>query len=171
MSRLFHGVFFRGHGIRYCAFLSLFWICGLISGVLTILLAGHPLFALMRGTDFFSVSIVGLLGSTSLPFLFSVFAVYIHKHWLLFPICFLKGLFFSFVSLLIWGSFDSAGWLVWRLLMFSDWASLPVLFLYWLRHISGKRSCSGYEVMLIASVYVLIASVDYCYISPFCAML
>lgn len=171
MARLFHGdlLYFR----QSCrsTILALFWISGLIAGAAAYFFAGHFLSSLMHGILSGSVSIVSLLCVTVLPFLFSAFAVYICEPRLLYPICFGKAFLFSVVSMAVWISFGSAGWLVRWLLMFSDLVSLPLLYLFWLRHISGQRSFSGLEILLVASACMLIGSVDYCCISPFVAML
>ena len=151
--------------------LALFWISGILSGVAAFCFAGNPLLPMMRGILDGSVSIVGLLCVTVFPFLVSAFAVYICAPWLLFAVSFLKGFLFGFLSAAILVAFGSAGWLIRWFLMFSELVSLPLLYWFWVRNISGERGFSGAEVLVILSLLILIGSVDYCCISPFLAML
>lgn len=171
MAQYFHREqsHFRLH--RSSLFLGLLWAFGFAAGVIVHCTVG-PLFSLwMPGIFRNPVSIVGLLCVTCFPYLFSAFAVYIGLRWLLYPVCFFKAVMFSVVSAGIWSQFGSAGWLAWLLIMFSDVLSLPFLFGYCFRHISGFRVFSTSEVLFTVSFLVLIGSVDYSCISPFLANL
>lgn len=168
MAHMFHGGSGRS---KYSVALALFWICGILCGASLFLMAGSSNASLMRGLVSGSVSIVGLLGVTVLPFLISAYAVSISEPKLLFPVCFGKAFCFSYVSAGILWSFGSAGWLIRWLLMFSEFLTLPVLYGYWQRHISGKHPFSGMETGCILALLILIGSVDYRCISPFLAML
>lgn len=148
-----------------CAFLF-----GLISGVLFSMSASDALFPTMRAAVFGCVSIPGLLSATLLPFLFSAFAVYISCQKLLIPIAFCKAFVFAFVGTGILGAFGSAGWLVRLLLMFSDVASLPLLWWYWQKSLSGSGRFVR-NTAIAAGFALLIGSVDYCVVSPFLANL
>ena len=151
--------------------LSFVWLCGLAVGVIVHCIAGSVFASLMRGILSESVSIFGLICVIVLPFLFSAFAVYIGLRWLLYPICFGKTMLVSLIASSVWVQFGSAGWLAWLLTMFSDMISLPLFYRYCLRHVSGFRSFSFSELVVTFSACIFIGSVDYCYISPFLAML
>ena len=171
MAQYFHREQSNFRQLYSSTFLGLAWAFGFAAGLIVHCTVG-PVFSLwMPGIMRSPVSIVGLLCVTCFPFLFSAFAVYIGMRWLLYPVCFGKALLFSAVSAGIWVQFGSAGWLAWLLIMFSDVVSLPLLFGYCSRHISGFRLFSASEVLFTVSCLILIGSVDYGCISPFLAKL
>lgn len=151
------------------AVLAFSFLFGILSGVVLFFAAGVHAFPLMRGSVAGSVSIVSLLLLNYLPFLISAYAVYISKAWLLFPVAFLRGCLFSFVSLGTSVGFGSAGWLVRLFLLFSDALSLPLLYLFWQRHISGDHQLDFWEIFVYLSLISLIGSIDHRLISPFLA--
>ena len=148
--------------------LALSWITGLFVGAFIAYLAGDPLFSLMRMALCRPVSIVSLLLTTCLPFLISAIAVYISKPDLLPLIALLKGVSFSMVSIAVFHAFGTAGWMMRSLVMFTDLAALPVLYVFWHRHISGEFPVSmrdfGYVLVLCA-----VCSLDVYWITPFLA--
>ena len=152
-------------------FLALFWILGIALGIVYAAVCRSHVASLMRGFLSGTVSIVGLLCVSVIPFLFSAFAVLISKPRILFLVAFGKGFFFSFVSCGFLFSLGSAGWLFRLLLMFSDLVSMPVLFWYWQRHISGEACFSAVQSLFVASLLILIGSIDFCCVSPFLALL
>lgn len=156
-------------GCRF--FLAFSWLAGLACGILVYLSAGNFLLSLMRSTLYVPVSIVGLLCVTTFPFLLSAFAVFLSKPVLLLPICFGKAFLFAFASIGILQAFGSAGWLLRWLLLFSDCASIPLLYWFWLRYLPGYRSLSGWEAASMLSLWLLIGSVNYSVISPLLARL
>ena len=154
-------------GCRF--FLACFWLSGILCGVLAFLSAGRTLVSLMRSTLLVPVSIVGMLCVTILPFLLSAFAVSLSKPVFLLPICFGKAFLFAFVSIGILQAFGSAGWMFRWILLFSDCVCVPLLYWFWLRHISGVRSLYGGEAALMCALGLLIGSVNFSIISPFLA--
>ena len=158
---------------RKCCFLllALCWVAGLLSGVYVFLSAGSSLDSVMRSALTGPVSIVGLLCVTIIPFLLSAFAVYISGPWLLLPVCFGDAFVFSFVSLGVTGCGGYAGWLIRWLLVFSASVSSPLLYLYWLRHLTGRRRFDYWETAWVLCICALIGSVDFRIISPFLARL
>ena len=147
--------------------LAFFWCAGLFCGMSGYLTAGMSFLPWMRGAVLGSVSIVGLLGITILPFLISALAVSFSIPWLQLLVCFCKAFLFSFVSLGVWQAFGSAGWLAWLLLMFSDCMGMPLLYGFWLRHLSGDSAVGRLETGCYLAAFVLLGSVDYRIISPF----
>ena len=158
---------------RKCCFLLLAfcWIAGLVSGASVCLAAGDSLDSLMRGAAARPVSIVSLLGVTVFPFLFSAFAVYISEPWLLLPVSFGEAFALSFVSLGMMQWSGSAGWLVRWLLVFSASLASPLVYLYWLRHLTGRRRFDGLEAVCVLCLCALIGSVDFRLVSPLLARL
>lgn len=152
-------------------FLAFFWLTGILFGAWISVAAGEPLLSLMRGAFSSSVSIVGLLLVTTLPFLLSALAVFLSGPGWLLPLSFGNGFLYSYVCLTVLRCFGSAGWLVRLLLCFGICMMTPVLYFFWLRHISGERKNIFGEVFFLFSLAVLIASIDYSLVSPFLANL
>ena len=153
----------------YYFYLAICWCLGLLCGTILFQRADPSFFSLMRSACVGPVSIVGLLGVSLIPFLLSAFAVFISAHWLLLLICLLKAGCFAAVSLGIMEAFGTAGWLVRILLLFSDSISVILLYIFWLRHLCGRRRFCCLDMLLFFSLSTLLSSVDYCIISPFWA--
>ena len=149
--------------------LAFSFFAGLLMGVTLFLGVNAAQLSLMRGSGNGSVSIVLLFVTNCLPFLISAYAVYLSKAWLLFPVAFLRGCLFAFAAMGTGSCFGSAGWLFRPLFLFSDTLSLPVLYLFWLRHISGDHKFDFGEIVLYLAIVLLTGSIDYCLISPFLA--
>lgn len=130
--------------------------------------AGSSLASLMRSTPQDAVSIAGLLCLTFFPFLISAFAVSLSRS-ALFLVCFGKAFLFAFAALGVSQAFGCAGWLLLRLILFSDCMLLPLLYFLWLRLLAGN-SC-GWENACIWALALLIVSIDYRIISPILASL
>ena len=153
---------------KFCKlFLALSWHFGLLCGVLITDKCDPDLLSLMRSAVLSRVSIVGLLAVTFLPFLLSAFAVIFSSPWLMIPISFLKAFSFGYCASAVSTSFGSAGWLVRWLLLFSACCSVPVLYWFWLRHISGSQKSLWMDLVLCAVIVLLIGCLDYRVISPF----
>lgn len=153
---------------KYSIFILAFiWCFGIIIGVGSYLSAGDSFVSLMRMAAGRNVSIVNLLISSMLPFLFSAFAVYLHSMQLLAVLCFLKAWLFGFVSCGVLTAFGSAGWLVWLMLMFSDIFCLIPLWWYWISQFRSANRVHGTRLAGCLSAVLLIVSLDYSFISPF----
>lgn len=152
-------------------FLALFWIAGLLFGIFCFQHTDNLLLLWMRRIPEGAVSIVGLLTVSVFPFLISAFAVYLCASKPLFVIAFLKAAVFSFVSCWISLSYKDAGWLIRFFYMGGSLISLPVLFWFWARHISGEMPFSWAEVFFILSMLFLLECVNFCRILPFAAIL
>ena len=147
------------------------WLLGSLAGAACSVSAGEPLASLMYSAMERRVSFVSLLGILILPFLFSVFAVYIHSLGILFVICFLKAFSFSFVFAAVCAAFPDSYWLLRWLLMFSECLVIPVLFWFWLHFLSGKRSGLLLPSVVSAMAILFVAAIDHTYISAFLAEL
>lgn len=147
-------------------FLACFWCSGLICGMVLYFSAGDITVSLMRMAVSGRASIVDLLMSVLLPFLISALAVYIFKPGLLAVLAFFKALLFAFFSMGTVEAFGSAGWLIRLLLMFSDICMTVILYLYWMRYISGQRKFSAIYCGAYGAAALLIGSIDYCFIAP-----
>lgn len=163
--------FSRDFRKRYIFFLAFVWLLGLLSGIGFSDLAGDSLFSMMRGAAKSSVSIVSLLSISLLPFLFSALTVYIHSFGLLAALCFIKGCLFAFVSMGLLITFESAGWLLGILMMFSDLCCLVPLWWCWLRILSGSTDRSFQPAVGGGVMAACIVCFDYLYVLPFLAKL
>lgn len=160
------------HGRKsYRIFLAFIWICGLVFGALLSEYAGVSFYSLMRGAVCGSVSIVCLASVSLLPFLFSAYAVYIHSYRFLAVLCFIKGCLFAFVSIGVWIAFESCGWLIRLLCMFSDICCLVPLWWCWLACADCQLRTGLRSIVIGASIAAGIISLDYFFILPFWARL
>lgn len=124
----------------------------------------------MRSAPAGTVSIVSLLYVTTLPFLISAAAVYFSP-FALFTACFGKAFLFAFTAVAISGAYIYDGWLVARLILFSDLVLLPGLYFLWLRLLPVQGRMSGLGLAAMIAFAVLVSSVDYQIISPCLAVL
>lgn len=147
--------------------LALSFLSGLFFGIHLFFSADTSFDSLMPGALTSPVSIVDLLIPFALPFLFSAAAVYLCIPGLILPVSFLKSAIYGFLSCGISYSFGSSGWLVLLLFLFSDICFLPLLYLYWIRHISAQRLFSLIETGLFFAGAILISGIDYYVIFPF----
>ena len=146
-------------------------LVGAIFGVFLAMQSTDIFLPLMRAAAGCRMSIVGLIASRFLPFLFSAFAVYIAQHWLLIPIFFIKGCAITWCGCLTVAAFGSAGWLVQPLFQFSDILLMPVLFWFCIRRIVQTHAAIWRDLKICGAAFVLAGALDYCIISPFLVML
>lgn len=147
--------------------LAFTWISGLFLGLLISHMADPFSDAWMRSLSYSAVSIVGLLVVTVLPFLLSAFLVFFFSPGLLYPLCFGKAFAFFLVMQSVCAYWDSAGWLVRCLLLFSDSLSCVVLYCFWLRRLDGGRAGLLSDTLMGLTAQLLIFSIDYWIIAPF----
>ena len=146
--------------------LALSWMLGLGLGALVFRYEKQHITALMPSVLCSQSSIIGLAASALLPFLLSAVAVYLSFPLFLIPICFSKAFLYAYISCGIYHFFCSAGWLIHGLLLFVDTLSIPVLYLYWLRHISGFRYFHPASTGIYFAALVLIITLGYHWIMP-----
>ena len=147
-------------------FLALFYLAGILFGILGGFHSGAFFLPLMHSFHADSVSIVSLICLNFSPFLLSALAVFLSVPNLLLPISFGRGFLYAFVSMGVASWFGSAGWLVRFLLLFSDTLSMPLLYCFWQRHISCDRPLDLWEVFLYFSLVSLIECAYFQVISP-----
>ena len=157
---------------KFCkVILALSWNLGFLSGLLIAVNGNSAFFSLMRAAASCRVSIVGLWIVTLLPFLLSVIAIYFSRPYLIPVISFIHAFTFGYCVCGIAVAFGSAGWLVRWLMLFSAGCSSPIIYWFWLRHISGTAKSLWTDFALCAVVILFITSLDYRIISPFLANL
>ena len=166
-KRLF-SYFSRNYRFLYLASAML---AGAVSGVYLAMQSTDTFLPLMRAAAGYRMSIVGLIASRFLPFLFTAFAVYIAKYWLLIPVFFIKGCAITWCGCLTVAAFGSAGWLVQPLFQFSDILLMPMLCWISIRHITKSQVSIGRDLKICGAAFVLTGALDYCIVSPFLVML
>ena len=147
------------------------WLAGLVLGTISAAAAGNQYLLLMRMAPGAHVSIVGLLATVLLPFLLTAYAVLKNRRWMLYAVCFVKVFAFGFCGYGITAAYGSAGWLIRSLLQFSDIFTVPILCWYSLRNLNGGRLEGKWEFWICVGLDLLICSLDFCYISPFLALI
>lgn len=165
MARFLHRFFAALRREVNVLLLAACFSAGLILGIRMSCEADFPL-SLMRGAMTSTVSIVRLLSVLLLPVLISALAVYFSKPQFLYGIAFLKAFLFAFVSAGITAGFGSAGWLARWMLMFSDCLCLPLLWLYWLRHLPGRKTFQIADIWILACCIGLIGLLDQIWMMP-----
>ena len=147
--------------------LAFSWCLGLLMGIATAHTASDKLVPLMYIATRSDVSVTGLFVSCVFPILLSACEVYFSEPWLLLPISTLKAFGFGFCSFGVSLAFGSASWLVRLLFLFSDICVIPLLFLYWIRHIGDVSGKTGRELAGCIAVATAVAATDFYVISPF----
>ena len=143
------------------------WAAGLIFGAAAAACLGKSNFSLMRTVLNSRVSIVSLLITAALPFLFTAYAVSVPAKGLLLFICFFKAYTFSFTGYLISAAFGTAGWLLQPLLQFTDLCTMPALMWFVISHCDklGKLNRRDLTVSIVIAISAAVA--DCFVISPF----
>ena len=155
---------------RFVCFVSAL-LTGAVFGVYLAMQSADIFSPLMRAAVGHRMSIVGLIASRFLPFLFAAFAVYIKKHWLLIPVLFMKGCAITWCGCLTVAVFGSAGWLIQPLFQFSDILMMPVFCWISIRQITKDQVSFWRDLKFCVVAFILVGALDYCIVSPFLVML
>ena len=171
MDRFLHRSFAAFSYRISCFVFAIFWIAGLLSGILMSYCADVSLFRLMLSGLDARLSIVGFLSVLLLPLFLSFLAAYLTCPLVICVIAYLKAFLFAFLGMVILHSFRSAAWLIHFLMMFSDLLILPVLWWFWIQVLSGSRSVVFRSGVVSAICIILIGIFDFTAIAPFLASL
>lgn len=170
MKRLFSFLSENWH--RYCIpLLNAFWVVGLLSGILVSLSFRELLVPMLRQAVCEDNSVSGFLVVSVLPFIFCAYSVSLSEHWLLPLIGGLKALSFGFCACGVALAFGQSGWLIRMLLLFSDCITVPLLYWFSLRHISGRTSRVLRDMVVVIVVLLVVGYADCMVVSPFLARL
>ena len=155
---------------RLCPWLLCFcWILGMILGVFSAHGAEASLVPLIRQSTRSPGSALGLLSAALLPFLLSGLAVSFSETWLLLLISAFKAFSFTFCAAGVSLAFGQSSWLVRFLFLFSDLSLIPVLYIYWLRHLRKDSKTRRWELPCCLIWATIVCGIDYLYIAPFLA--
>lgn len=147
--------------------LAAFWFSGLLSGFFFFQKTMPVFFSLMRGSSFSSVSIVGLILSSLLPFLICGFSALYFRPILFFSVCFFKTFFFVFVSSAMILRYCPGSWLIQRFVMFHDILSFPVLYIFCARCLRFRGLPPASECLIYLLLEILILAMTYRIWDPF----
>lgn len=148
------------------AILAFLWTFGLGFGAVVFESTGSYLISQIPLAAKVQPSLFGLLVTASLPFWFSAFLVYLAWPRGLYGLCFIKAFLFAYISQAVFQGFDSAGWLIRWLLLFTDICGSAVLYRYWHHHIAGARAFRWRSFLIGQTALGIIACTDFCIISP-----
>lgn len=142
------------------------WLFGLVAGILTALASEEVLVPLiLRGVSM-PTSASGMLLVGILPFLLSAYAIYFSEPWLLLIFSIGKSFSFAFCACGISLAFGQSSWLVRFLFLFSDILLMPLLLIYWLRHIRGNTPVKRMGLMPYLFTAGIVCWLDYRFIAP-----
>jgi len=144
--------------------LTFLWAVGLLCGCYCAACADN-IASLMRACCDAGVSIVGLLTVPFLPFLISAIAVYCSALPVLYLTGFCKSFLLGFCVCAVSTGFPGGGWLMCLLLLFTDLLTVPGLFLFQFRCLSG---CKGIlqQGLWTALWFVAVCIADYLWVVP-----
>lgn len=142
----------------------LIWCVGMLTGISIALHKSSTSFSMMR-SFLGRVSIVGLLVSSSFPFVISAIMISLGQHWLLLPLGFIKAFTYFFCVCSVALVYGLSAWLTRYLLMFS--ASVASILLLWfcLRCITEQR-CIVKRTIICILITGIICVVDYRFVIP-----
>ena len=165
-------VYLRPFWCKFSPWLLAFsWFLGTLLGIPAALAANNFLVPMMCQSVQCSVSIPDLLAVTVVPFLLSAFAVSLSEPWLLLIISTFKAFNFSFCACGVRLAFGQSSWLVRFLFLFSDYLLVPLLYLYWVRHIQGQAVRRTWELYCCIGASLVISGIDCFIVAPFLASL
>ena len=167
MARFFHSFHLSFMRKTSHCFLAFSWLLGLGAGGLIYRSSGESLSSLMLLAATGQMSIVSLFLRTSLSFLISAFAVYFSKPRFLFAVSFLRAFLYGYVVCGVFGAYETCGWLIRWLLLFSDTFVCVLLYVYISRHITGLRGFSFRSLLCCELLLGLLISIDFYVVSPF----
>ena len=142
------------------------WFLGFAFGTLFAVLFRSLFSALMCSAVLQPVSIVGLAVSTVLPLFLLALAFYNHKRWILYFVCFYKAFSHFFCAASIYVRYQSAGWIVYFLVMFSDFFTLLFILVLSLIYAMNQLRTAGVCLHCSVIILLMVCGVAYFWISP-----
>ena len=157
------------HKPKYCFIMcySVAWLVGLVVGafVATCASATHKSWARLIADS--RVSIWSLLASLSVPFLLSAILFEFSLFGLVVPLIFGKAFSFSWCVCALLVGFADAGWLLSRLLVFSDFVVSVLLIWFCFRGLDQNAHRRRTDLLLCIVLSFAVGCIDFCVISPF----
>ena len=156
----------NGKFLSYFCFTCV-WCFGFLFGIFAGSSVKPSILALMRWDINRPMSIVGLLSILCLPYLLTGFAVLYRIPRFIFFVSFLKSFLLGFCCAVLKVTFTEVHWIYKSLLLFTDYFSLLIITVLWLRCFDNacrvRHIITGFLLSLCIGVF------DYMFISPFMA--
>lgn len=151
---------------RFALYFSVAWLAGLAAGVLVAIQSSAIHNSLTQSLPYSRLSVVGFLVSLIAPFLLSAIFIKISLFGLIIPLIFGKAFSYSWCVCLLLISYPGSGWLLCRLLVFSDFIVTVLLLWYWFRGLDQKNNRRQNDLLLCLVIALAIGCIDCCVISP-----
>ena len=148
-------------------FLAFFWCLSFTVGILFARSNQSVTVSLMCTAPMCRVSIFGLVVTRLFPLLLSAVAAYFSVPNMIFPIVFLKGASFGFCLFGAIMAYNSAGWLVFALLTFSEAVMIVPQLRFWSLCLSERTTKLHKHFISCFLAMLMLCAVDYFAIAPF----
>lgn len=165
MSVFYSAFGIRNTYLRKVTALTITWILGLLAGVFC--LNQSPTYLLIDSSYLWELSGIGLTVSLAFPILLSFILLKLICFYAVLPLVFVKAFSFMFCFGNVFIAFGDAGWLVSRLIFFSDCILVLLLLVHWFCSAIGERWNRTQCFTAYIIVPVLIGCFDYFVITPF----
>ena len=152
---------------RFYYYFSVAWLAGLVAGLFAATHSTTLHNTLTQSLSYSRLSVVGFLVSLSFPFLLSAIFFRMSLFGLVIPLIFGKAFSYSWCVCAILILFGDAGWLLCRLLIFSDSIVTVLLLWYWFRGLDRENVRRQVDLLLCLVIALAIGCIDCCAISPF----
>ena len=147
--------------------ISLLWIAGLILGCCLALFQSETTLLFIRQISRQRMSVVVLTISLLCPFVISYFAFRLRLWFVIYLIVFIKATCFSFCALCLEIAFGDAGWLVYRLYLFSDSCCVIILMWFWNHCIAIDSEKLNRSFYFCFAMIAAVCFMDFIIVSPF----
>ena len=142
------------------------WVIGLVLGFFFAMKMPDEALSVIRTIRNSDVSFAGLLVSLLLPFALSVVALWFHFPLVILPLAFIKAFAYSFCASVLMRSFGEAGWLIYRLYLFSDSCMSVVFIWFWNRNICQITDGWKKDSVLCLIISVFVFCIDFSFVTP-----
>lgn len=166
MTALLPKKYFHVHTNQLANGIVLCWFLGLAFGSVLAFSCRSEFSSLMCSAVLQPVSIVGLLVCTALPFAFFAFAFCNRKQGMICSVCFYKSFSHFFCAVSLFLQFQSAGWLIYILIMFTDACVLMTMLALSLGYARCGLKSAGRWLYYSALGLFAVSGITYCLISP-----
>lgn len=150
---------------RSTLILSFCWFLGLCCGVFSARAASSVVRPMIADAVAQIPYLWGIVTADMFPFLLSAFGVSFSGSYL-FPISFFKAFSFGFCAAGAGLIYGNGGWLIRILFLFSDIVLIPILFVYWIRCLSGHDRARR-DLIICLVISLIVGMTDRFLISPF----
>lgn len=142
------------------------WVVGLVFGFCIAMSMPTESLSLIRSVRDSGVPAAGFLVSLLLPLAISMVVAWLRLPLIILPITFIKAFCYSFCATGLMLSFGEAGWLIYRLYLFSDSCMSVVFIWFWNRNISEITVNWKKDAILCMIVSLFVFCIDFSLVTP-----